>query len=315
MKMKILRRCTAFFLILGVLLWACSVWTDRLAEDMADSVPGRNHTVAKISAEPENTVDLLILGDSESHTSMSPMELWGESGVSAYVCGQSGQRIQETYYMLKKALQTQSPKAVILETNVMFRDPGFFRNLQTCFAEPLRYYMPVFRYHSLWKMIFDGQKNTGDDYKGFMIRNAVDPCDGEEYMKETTERQEIPEFARIYMEKITELCRKNDISLVLMSAPSPKNYNYRKHNALQEYADAQGLPYIDLNLKTKEIGIDWKQDSYDKGDHLNVYGAQKVTAYMGKYLKENYDLPDHRGDPKYADWDQMEKKYREKLNL
>ena len=134
-------------------------------------------------------------------------------------------------------------------------------------------------------------------------------------MKETTERQEIPEFARIYMEKITELCRKNDISLVLMSAPSPKNYNYRKHNALQEYADAQGLPYIDLNLKTKEIGIDWKQDSYDKGDHLNVYGAQKVTAYMGKYLKENYDLLDHRGDPKYADWEQMEKKYREKLNL
>ena len=53
----------------------------ELAEDMADSVPGRNHTVAKISAEPENTVDLLILGDSESHTSMSPMELWGESGV------------------------------------------------------------------------------------------------------------------------------------------------------------------------------------------------------------------------------------------
>ena len=64
----------------------------------------------------------------------------------------------------------------------------------------------------------------------------------------------------------------------------------------ENYAKENELPYIDLNMKTKEIGIDWKTDSYDKGDHLNLHGAQKVTAYMGKYLTENYSMPDHRGE-------------------
>ena len=31
-------------------------------------------------------------------------------------------------------------------------------------------------------------------------------------------------------------------------------------------------------------------------DHINAYGGEKTTRYLMKYLKENYDLPDHRED-------------------
>ena len=49
-------------------------------------------------------------------------------------------------------------------------------------------------------------------------------------------------------------------------------------------------------------GIDWKSDTLDKGDHLNLSGAHKITDYMITYLQEHYVLPDHRGDEKFTSW-------------
>ena len=70
-----------------------------------------------------------------------------------------------------------------------------------------------------------------------------------------------------------------------------------------KYAGKYGIPYLDFNQKLKELGIDWKSDTLDKGDHLNLSGAHKVTDYMTAYLQEHYMLPDHRGDEKFTSWD------------
>ena len=52
----------------------------------------------------------------------------------------------------------------------------------------------------------------------------------------------------------------------------------------------------------------------DKGDHLNASGAERVSIYLAAYLKENYDLPDHRGEEAYASYTQMEKQYDRIVN-
>ena len=52
----------------------------------------------------------------------------------------------------------------------------------------------------------------------------------------------------------------------------------------------------------EELGLNWDEDTQDKGDHLNVYGAEKVTSYLGNYLEENYELEDHRNDPAYEEF-------------
>ena len=213
--------------------------------------------------------------------------------------------------MLKTALQSQSPKVVLMETNLMFRDPGPVKNIQSSFAETARYHFPLLRFHNLWKLMFDGKKPGEAVYKGFSIRSSVDPFDSGDYMKETEEVQEMPQAVTFYMEEIMELCRRSGAELFLVSAPSPKNYSYRKHNAIENYAKEKGLTYVDLNLKIKELGITWQKDSYDKGDHLNLYGAQKVTRWLGTYLKQNYELTDHRNDPAYEDWNELSKKYEE----
>ena len=49
--------------------------------------------------------------------------------------------------------------------------------------------------------------------------------------------------------------------------------------------------------------INWKTDTPDGGSHLNVLGAQKLTAALGNYLTEHYTLEDHRGQPGFESWD------------
>ena len=82
----------------------------------------------------------------------------------------------------------------------------------------------------------------------------------------------------------------------------------------------QNLSYMNMNMAVKEIGIDWKTDSLDKGDHLNLSGACKVTAYLGEYLdKSEWKLPDHRGDAALSAWEkeaeEFEQKVTEKLKV
>ena len=312
--MKKLKRVILFLLVFAVLLWACSAGIQIIVRNVSGSVSGRSRVFASVSAEKKNTIDVLVTGDSESYTSVSPMDLWDRAGIAAYDCGQPGQRIQETYYILKTAFRTQSPKLVLFETNTMFRDPGFLKNVQLSLTEPLAYHFPVIKYHNAWKALFDGPGGPKKSYKGFEIRDKVVSYEGdEEYMKETKDKAQIPEVVRIYMEKIKRLCEKNGADLLLVSAPSPKNYNYKKHNSLEEYARENELPYVDLNMKFRDIGIDWKMDSYDRGDHLNISGARKVTAYMGQYLSDNYDLPDRRNDDGWREWDDLAREYLEEL--
>lgn len=80
----------------------------------------------------------------------------------------------------------------------------------------------------------------------------------------------------------------------LISVPNYNGWNYQKHNALQEIADKNGINFVDLNLELKKQ-INWKKDSVDGGDHLNIKGAKKTSAYLGEYLKKEYGLPDRRG--------------------
>ena len=97
-----------------------SDWIERIYIGRLAGLPGRYNSYVGIQKEQKDSIDMLVIGDSESMTSISPMELWKSTGITSYICGQSGQRISESYYMLKHALDYQSPQVVLLETNMLF---------------------------------------------------------------------------------------------------------------------------------------------------------------------------------------------------
>lgn len=305
-------RPVAFCAILLCLLMAASAVMSALARTNTDLVQNRNKIMVELENEPADTIDVLVIGDSESYTTVSPMEIWDKEGIPSYVGGQTGQKIQESYYMLKKALKTQKPKVVAIETNMIFRPQSAVRGIKETLVQTMLYYFPVFRLHNSWKAWVTGEdKRSQTFYKGFVLRDVVEAYTGGSYMKKTAKTERMSRITRFMMDQIVSLCRKNNIQLFLYSAPSPKNYSFRKHNTMEAYARENGLKYLDLNLKIKELGINWSEDSLDKGDHLNILGAVKVSDYLGRYLKKEYHLKSRKSESTYRFWNESLIQYRE----
>ncbi len=312
MKQIVLKmiKCTAFLLILASLLMLASFGfapKNNLLEAGMENVEANG-----ILGEKENSIDVLIVGDSEAYASISPMQIWNEHGFTSYVCGTPAQKMSLTLQYVEQAFEYHSPKIVILETNTIFREYRFSDYI----ASRVESVFSVFKFHNRWKKIkwkdiwSDTTYTWTDAYKGFRYSAAVQAADTSRYMQFSDAVQEIPTWSLQCLRQIQEICEENNAQLLLVSTPSTMNWNYAKHNSIQEYANDNGLTYMDMNLMPGEIPIDWKKDTRDKGDHMNCYGAAKVSGYLGKYLKERYELPDHRADKEYEHWNHDYKKYQ-----
>ena len=256
-----------------------------------------------ILSQPENSIDLLFLGDSEAYSGFVPLELWQNTGIASFVCASVDQKPFETLEFLKTALKNQSPKAVVLETNVLYRVYSRMDLIEPT-AQKL---FPLLRYHDRWKELslrdFSAPHYTGEyPDRGYHLLTKADPLeDLTGYMAPMEEWEPLSNANRSSLQDLYNLCIENNIQLILYSVPSPQNWTVRRHNTMEDLSRELGIPYLDGNLL--DLGIDWQTDTYDRGDHLNYFGAVKVTQNLGLWLQENLPLPDHRGEPGYALWD------------
>ena len=87
-RMSKIKRGILFIVILAVFLVTSSVGMEYyVVHQLNGEVTGRNRPFAALTVEPEDTLDLLVAGDSESYNSVSTMRLWEDQGIAAYDCG------------------------------------------------------------------------------------------------------------------------------------------------------------------------------------------------------------------------------------
>lgn len=130
------------------------------------------------------------------------------------------------------------------------------------------------------------------------------------------------DYAIKYLDKMRDLCKKKGIKLILMKAPSLEPVWHDSEEAqVKEYAKKNHLQYINFYDLLEDVGIDYEEDTYDYGLHMNLSGAGKVAKYLGKVLSEEYGLKDHRSDStlskvydkKYKAYEDMIKAQKEEL--
>lgn len=272
-------------------------------------------------SEPKGSIDISVIGNSDAYSGFSPMELWNSFGYTSYVSGEGRQTVAQAYGMLNRILKVHTPRVVILETDGFFTDSKVVENAAKIVNASLGSSFSVFQYHDRWKKVKPGELFKKPHYtghcapKGQWMSNDVKGYYGKEYMKKTDKHAEIPFSTRRSAEAFVKTCKDKNIEVLFLELPSQSSWNYKKHNAVQAYADKLGVTFLDMNIERSRFDFDWKTDTRDGGNHLNNRGARKCTVFLGEYLRKKYNLTDHRGDKSFSRWNEDYKDYSEKVKI
>lgn len=314
MKQKIIK-CTSFILILLIILIILSYITipkNNLKEFGMEDVAANG-----ILGEKDNSIDVYVVGDSESFTSIVPMKLWEDYGFTSYISGTPGQSVPDSCMFVYKAMKTQKPKIVILESHNIYKRVS----LGTPITKVSENILPIIKNHNRWKNLNNNDffskvdYTWTDDMKGYYYTTITNGADSSNYMSYSEKSDTIPKSNKLYVKLLNKYCKCNNAQLLIVSTPSTINWNYEKHNGIKKFAEKENIEFLDLNVLKDEIKIDWNQDTRDAGDHLNQSGAEKVTEYLGNYLKNKNILEDHRKDNEYNKWNETLKRYKENINI
>lgn len=181
-------------------------------------------------------------------------------------------------------------------------------------ASYMDYLVPLYAYHERWEELTENDFRTNEAdsvycYKGQNISlKTAKYSFPDDYLAtdEKTDDDEsfaiVDELANDY-KKLIALCKEKGIKVVMIRTPVG-TWSMYKHRSFEEFASEQGAPFIDFNMPDirQEIGFDPQKDFCDAGKHPNITGAQKISDYLGAYIKSICDLPDRRTDPAFESW-------------
>lgn len=338
-KIAIILTSVALVLVTAVLLQLAGL----LLIPKYMSKPQEGALIGEYYNEKNPSHDVIFIGDCEVYEGFTPPTLWEEYGITSYIRGSAQQLAWQSYYLLEDTLRYETPRAVVFNVLALkYGEPqeesynrmtldgmklsmSKIRAIKASMTEGeslASYLFPLLRYHSRWKEL------TKEDWTYLFRRDTVSHNG---YLMQTEIRggkstvepfplldTQLPENSMKYLDKMRDLCAEKGIELILIKAPTnaPVYHWYDEWDAqIVAYAEANGLAYYNLIPKTEEMGIDWNTDTYDKGVHLNVYGAEKLTRYFGEILAKQHGLSDRRSDPERSEiWNKKLTAYYEQRN-
>lgn len=290
--------------------------------------------------EEEKDHDVVFIGDCEVYENFTPALLWEEYGINSYIRGSAQQLIWQSYYLLEDTLQYEKPEAVVFNVLALQYDEpqkeaynrmtlegmrwsgAKIKSIQASMTKKenfLDYVFPLLRYHSRWSELSAEDvtymfRTEPVSHNGYYMRVDVKPAENVPSGRPLADYN-FGDHAYAYLDKMTQLCKENDIELILVKAPSLYPYWYEQwETQIEEYALEHELLYINFLELTEEIGIDFATDTYDAGLHMNLSGAEKCSRYLGRVLAEETGIPNRRGEPELeAVWQDKLGRYQEDM--
>lgn len=311
-------RALVFLLLLGVLSGAAGyILTDR-------SAYGRQKAFYEL---PRDSLDVLFVGSSRIMCGVYPLQLWQEQGIPSFDCAGSAQVLAQSYFQLKDALNYQSPSLVVLDVstvangNVYTGEESFVHTQLDHMRSPLvrleaictltepkdwaEYLFPIIKYHGRWSEFDPGELRVETDigrgarvYVGQTTAEVIT----EPALIPAEVKEEIEPIPLEFLHRIARLCRERGAELLFLVLPVVRDAQAQAlYNAVADVAEQCGADYLNL-MHLPGLGFDYRTELFDTA-HCNSKGAERVTVYLGTYIRENYDLPDRRGESAYAHWD------------
>ncbi len=275
--------------------------------------------------QQKDNFDVLFIGDSHVMNGVFPMELWKRYGIISYNFGGHANRIPLNYWQLINALDYVLPKVVVLDCHTVHEQNKILRShisnshlsldaipfsvnkikatgdLFDDWKESFFFLFDLSVYHDRWRdlgkedfSLLKKVEKGAESRIGLAVpRNIPD--------LRIHEKSDDNSVGVRYLESAIKFCREKQIEIVLTYLPFPaSDKEVRESHLVYDIAKRNNVQY--LSWETLKDIVDFDIDCYDPNSHLNPSGARKITKFLGKYIKEYYDIPDHRNDPKFASW-------------
>ncbi|MCM1027429.1 MAG: hypothetical protein NC432_13430 [Roseburia sp.] len=296
-----------------------------------DTTGGYLSSIDQLYHTDENRMDLVFVGSSHCYYGVYPELLWKENGIAAFDLAVSAQDVSSAYYQLKELLKTQHPKVVavdiygicyeehLVESNI-YRNYLSMKTSLNSAAHIMSYgewedqkellaKWPIIhtRYNELKEYDFV-QYEPSITGRGSLLTWNVTPVEEGNGVNHCETIEPLSERNREWVDNMLELSREEDFQLIFMLIPWKRGDDKQAIlNGFREYVQDMSIDFLDLTpLAEKEISsaTDWTD-----AEHLNAWGAQKLTRRLSEYLLENYDLPDRRNEAGYSRWEEALERY------
>ncbi len=272
--------------------------------------------------EPKNSLDVMFFGSSLVYCDIVPSVIYEETGVTSFVMAGPEQTVPITYWYLREALKTQSPKTVFIEVTPLYFEkanrsvkvnltymPWSMNRLVPTLEEQLvtekktpeetaqkekeaqiGLLFPLYAYHDRWDKLIRVDLREG------LLGFDPDPLAGYTFLEEVTPIEEFslrevvddPENYRRnvgYIKKILELCEEEGVRSVFFLSPYPQRLSEEQVAQIFRDMEELGGEMVDFNDAFEEPGFDFDKDFFDPR-HLNYRGAEKFSRYLAARLSE-----------------------------
>lgn len=279
---------------------------------------------------PNNSLDVLTIGSSHVFMNINTGALWDEYGIAAFNLGASRQPFWNSYYCLAEALKTQKPKLVILDVYYAMANYEYSREAESVLniagmklsqnrfeaskataANYPDYFLglPLYhdRYASLGESDFPTIRNKEllANWKGYVPAFGNNGLEANPSSSLVDELKPLSAKTDLYLRKTIELAQEEGIPILLVSIPYPWTENEQfKYNAVEAIAAEYEIPFLTSETMLQNAELNFVGSDSDLADstHLNYQGGHKIASYLGEYIKQNYAIPDRRGETGYESW-------------
>lgn len=274
-------------------------------------IAGWWNVTAKIDGfynSPKDEYDVMYFGSSNTYCSFNPLVVWEKTGVKSYVFATQQQPVWATYHYMVDAMKTQDLDLAVVDVLMFSKNDEYYDdgvNYTFCDNMPMsknkleliKASVPLekrfslacrfVKYHSRWEDLNKqdltyNPREMSDYSKGFYVLPTRFTGAETTDLSGVTGENPITKKNLYYLNKIIELCRENDVELMLVKTPSNATEEEKKYyNTVERIAGDNGITFVDYNMHYDEINFDFDKDFFDDS-HLNVNGAEKFTEYFVK---------------------------------
>lgn len=332
-------RIVAVLLMIAALLF--SVWF--MQKFMCIPFSCDEIRIINFHKEPENSIDVLLLGSSATYSDFSSAYAYEKFGYTSFPYAIGGSTCTMWKPALQDALKTQKPKLVVVDVfgggytrdmvdsrsnqlSIVFSHTAFSPELIGSASEASAltdqsstagFIFPFIKYHNnvpacipdlpdRLRLEFAGPSPLKGVYTNTRMRylRQVDPSSF------TDESIPLDEKSEKIIRDFIEYCKSEDVEVLFVKYPSVLTDFDKdelavnlRSNRILEIAREQGCRTVNLQKHFYDIGLDERADFYNHG-HTNTRGQKKVTEYFGSYLQNEVGIgPSELSDSVRAEWD------------